>query len=68
MTRDRSTLQRGGGRADQAEAVLAACRVVVAISAQSIAAMEDVADLMQVRALITVASRGSVSLKELAGG
>lgn len=45
--------------------MLAACRVLVAISAQSIAAVEDVADLIQVRALVVVASRGAVSLGEL---
>ena len=45
--------------------MLAASRVLVAISAQSIAAVEDVADLTQVRALVVIASRGSVSLSEL---
>ncbi len=48
--------------------MLAACRVLVALSARSIAAVEDVADVMQVRALVTVASRGSVSLGGLAEG
>lgn len=46
--------------------MLAACRVLVAVSARSMAAVEDVADLTQVRALVVVASRGSVSLSELA--
>ncbi len=46
--------------------MLAACRVLVAISAQSIAAVEDVADLTQVRALVVIASRRSLSLSELA--
>lgn len=45
--------------------MLAACRVLVGISAQSIAAVEDVADLIQVRALVVIASRGAVSLSEL---
>ncbi|MDQ2846305.1 MAG: MarR family transcriptional regulator [Actinomycetota bacterium] len=62
--------QRGAGQhaAGNAEAaaVLGACRVLVAVSAQSIAAVGDVADLTQVRALVIVASRGSVSLGELA--
>jgi DNA-binding MarR family transcriptional regulator len=49
----------------EADAVLAASRVLVAISAQSIAAVEDIADLTQVRALVVIASRGSVSLSEL---
>lgn len=56
------------GRVVDAEldAVQAACRVLVAISSQSIAAVEDEVDLTQFRALVIVASRGSVSLGELA--
>ena len=46
--------------------MLAACRVLVALSAQSIAAVEDAADVTQVRALVVISSRGSVSLGELA--
>jgi len=60
-----SSRQRNAHREEE-EAVLAACRVLVAVSAQSMAAVEDVADLTQVRALVVVASRGSVSLSELA--
>lgn len=45
--------------------MLAACRVLVAVSAQSIAAVEDIADLTQIRAMVAIASRGSVSLSEL---
>ncbi len=58
----------GRRRVDDAEtgAVLAACRVLVSVSAQSIAAVEDLADVIQVRALTIIASRGSVSLGELA--
>ena len=48
--------------------MLAACRVLVAVSAQSIAAVEDVADLTQVRALVVIASRGSVSLQRAGRG
>lgn len=48
------------------DAVLAASRVLVAISAQSIAAVEDTVDLAQFRALVVVSSRGSVTLGELA--
>jgi DNA-binding MarR family transcriptional regulator len=51
--------------ADEADVVLAACRVLVALSAQSIAAVEGVADVAQVRALVVISSRGSVSLREL---
>lgn len=50
----------------QIDAVQAACRVLVAVSAQSIAAVEDEVDLAQFRALVVMASRGSVSLAELA--
>lgn len=45
--------------------MLAACRVLVAVSTQSMAAVEEVADVTQVRALVVIASRGSVSLGEL---
>lgn len=51
---------------DDADAVLAACRVLVALSSQSIAAVADVADVAQVRALVVISNRGSVSLGELA--
>jgi DNA-binding MarR family transcriptional regulator len=51
---------------DEVDALLAACQVLVGISAQSVAAVSDVADLIQVRALVVVAGRGSVSLSELA--
>lgn len=48
--------------------MLAASRVLVAISAQSLAAVEDIADLTEVRALVAIASKGSSSLSELAKG
>lgn len=57
---------RSGLRAAELDAVLAASRVLVAISAQSIAAVEDTVDLPQFRAMVIVASRGSLSLGELA--
>lgn len=38
----------------------------MAISAQSIGAVEDIVDLIQLRALVIVSSRGTVSLTELA--
>jgi DNA-binding MarR family transcriptional regulator len=65
MSNDRHPPRRRITHDEETEAVLAACRVLVAISAQSIAAVEDVADLTQVRALVVIASRGSVSLSEL---
>lgn len=66
MTDQRQAPRRAGPRDSEADAVLAACRVLVAVSAQSMAAVEDVADLTQVRALVVIASKGAVSLSELA--
>jgi DNA-binding MarR family transcriptional regulator len=66
MTNERRSPPRRGARDEEVQALLAACRVLVAVSAQSIASVEDVADLTQVRALVVVASRGSVTLGELA--
>jgi DNA-binding MarR family transcriptional regulator len=51
---------------DEANAVLAASRVLVALSAESIGTVEDVVDLTQFRALVVMASSTSVSLGELA--
>lgn len=65
MTSERRSPRSPDAHDGEADALLAACRVLVAVSAQSIAAVEDVADLTQVRALVVVASRGSVSLSEL---
>lgn len=65
MTNERQSPRRRDAHDEEAEAVLAACRVLVAVSAQSIAAVEDVVDLIEFRALVVVASRGSVSLSEL---
>lgn len=64
MTVDPDALPRPTN--DEVDALLAACQVLVGISAQSVAAVSDVADLIQVRALVVVAGRGSVSLSELA--
>jgi DNA-binding MarR family transcriptional regulator len=63
--RDRST---AADRVTDGEldAVLAACRLLVAVSASSIASAEDTVDLPQFRALVIVSSRGVVSLAELA--
>ena len=55
-----------GAAAAEADAVLAACRVLVALSAQSIAAVDDLADVTQVRVLVIVASTEPVSLGALA--
>jgi DNA-binding MarR family transcriptional regulator len=51
---------------DEAEALLAACRVLVAVSARSIAAVESVVDISEFRVLVVVASEGSVSIQQVA--
>ena len=66
MTNERRSPRHREARDEDADAVLAACRVLVALSAQSIAAVADVADVAQVRTLVVISSRGSVSLGELA--
>jgi DNA-binding MarR family transcriptional regulator len=65
VTKEGPPPRRRDARDEEVRALLAACRVLVAVSAQSIAAVEDVANLTQVRALVVIASRGSVSLSEL---
>ena len=66
MTNERPSARHRPTDDADADAVLAACRVLVGLSARSIAAVEDVADVAQVRALVVISSRGSVSLGELA--
>lgn len=66
MTNMRPAARRTGVQDEEADAVLAACRILVTLSAQSIAAVEGIADVSQVRALVVISSRGSVSLGELA--
>jgi DNA-binding MarR family transcriptional regulator len=66
MPNERELALRRGAREEEAQAVLAACRVLVGVSAQSVAELEDVVDLIEFRALVIVASRGCVSLSELA--
>jgi DNA-binding MarR family transcriptional regulator len=49
------------------EAVMAAARVLVAVSAQSVAEVEDVVSLPQLRVLVVLASRGPLNLAAVAG-
>jgi DNA-binding MarR family transcriptional regulator len=51
---------------DEAEALLAACRVLVAVSARSIAAVDSVVDITEFRVLVVVAGEGSVSIQQVA--
>lgn len=53
---------------DGVEAVMAATRVLVAVSAQSVAAVDDVVTLPQLRVLVMVASRGGLNLGAVAAG
>jgi DNA-binding MarR family transcriptional regulator len=51
---------------DEVEALLAACRVLVAVSARSISAVDGVVDVTAFRVLVQVASQGSVTIEQLA--
>ncbi|MHA6783703.1 MarR family winged helix-turn-helix transcriptional regulator [Pseudonocardia saturnea] len=50
------------------ETVLAATRVLVAVSAQSVASVDDIVTLPQLRVLVMVASRGGLNLGAVAAG
>lgn len=52
----------------EVEAVMAAARVLVAVSARSVAELEDVVTLPQFRVLVVVASRGPLNLGAVAAG
>jgi DNA-binding MarR family transcriptional regulator len=52
--------------ADEIEAVMLAARVLVAVSAQAVAAIEDQITLPQLRVLVMVASRGPLNLAAVA--
>lgn len=60
----------GAGEAarQEHEAVMSAARVLVAVSAQSVAAVEDVVTLPQLRVLVMVASRTAPNLGAVANG
>lgn len=51
---------------EDVDAVLDACRSLVAISAWSVQAVADRVDLVQLRILVVLATRGAASLKDLA--
>jgi DNA-binding MarR family transcriptional regulator len=67
----RATGNRTAGSADLAgiddvDAVLEACRSLVAIAAWSVESVADQVDLVQLRVLVVLATRGASSLKDLA--
>ena len=66
MRRESSTTATSRRRVGDVGAVLAATRVLVAVSAQSIQSVEDVVTLTQLRALVTIASHDSLNLAGLA--
>ncbi len=53
---------------DQVDAVMQATRVLVAVSARSIAAIEDRVTLPQFRVLVMIASRGQLNLRAVSAG
>jgi DNA-binding MarR family transcriptional regulator len=55
-------------RADDVQATLLAMRVLVAVSARSVAQVEDVVTLAQFRVLVMVASNGPLNLGAVARG
>ncbi|MFN2535463.1 MAG: hypothetical protein ABR528_09440, partial [Pseudonocardiaceae bacterium] len=57
-----------GPSAEQIEAVVLATRVLVAVTAQSIASVEDQVTLPQFRVLVMIASRGPQNLTAVAQG
>ncbi|WP_346271797.1 MarR family winged helix-turn-helix transcriptional regulator [Pseudonocardia sp.] len=54
--------------AREVEGIMAAARVLVGVSAQSVAAIEDTVTLPQLRILVMVASRGPLNLGAVAAG
>jgi DNA-binding MarR family transcriptional regulator len=56
------------GWADEVEATMLAARALVAISAQSLAAVDEVVTAPQLRVLVMVASRGPLNLGTVARG
>ena len=57
----------GGTGEGQVDAVMRASRVLVAVVAQSISAVEDQVTFVQFRMLVVIASRGPLNLGEVAG-
>ncbi|HEU0086196.1 MAG TPA: MarR family transcriptional regulator [Pseudonocardiaceae bacterium] len=58
----------GAPTAEEVAAVLLATRVLVAVTAQSVAAIEDRVTLPQFRVLVMIASRGPLNLSAVAQG
>jgi DNA-binding MarR family transcriptional regulator len=65
---DRGSISRIEQHAPDVEAVMLAARVLIAVSAQSVAAVDDVVTLPQLRVLVMVSSRGPLNLGAVATG
>lgn len=61
---DKRSGERVGAR--EVDAVLTACRLLVAISAQSLSVVDEEVSVVQLRILVVVASRGSATLSAVA--
>lgn len=55
-------------RTYEVDSVLAACRLLVSISVQSLTAVQDDVNMTQLRILVVVASQGTSTLSDLAAG
>jgi DNA-binding MarR family transcriptional regulator len=65
---DRGPIARTEHDAPDVDAVMLAARVLIAVSAQSVAAVDDVITLPQLRVLVMVSSRGHLNLGAVATG
>lgn len=67
-SRSRVPVRRTTGEVppDEVDALLDACRALVAISVRSVSAVSDQVDVVQLRILVVIASKKSVSLGEVA--
>lgn len=63
---EEATDQKKRVRVDDVDAVLAACRLLVAISVRSLAEVEEEVTMPQLRILVVLASRGASTLSDLA--
>lgn len=57
---------RAATTGEQTDSVLAACRLLIGISVRSLAAVEGIVDVTQLRVLAVLASRGTTTLSQLA--
>ena len=63
---EETTDQKKRTRVDDVDAVLVACRLLVAISVRSLAEVEEEVTMAQLRVLVVIVSRGATTLSDLA--